>query len=290
MGAVSLLIEPRPRDIGSFTVRRALPHAKRRAVGPFVFFDHMGPVDFGPGQGLDVRPHPHIGLATLTYLFDGAIMHRDSLGSALLIEPGAVNWMVAGEGIVHSERTADEHRDLTVTMEGIQTWIGLPAADEDCPPSFSHHPADSLPEIERDGVAYRLIAGTAFGAEAPVRVFSPIFYLHAEAPEGARLALPDEHPERAVYVVTGGLSVDGEPCGPGQMAVLEDNAAPEIVATEATRALLLGGAPLDGKRFLWWNLVSSSEDKIEAAKKRWADRAFPLVPGDEEEFIPLPES
>ncbi len=287
--AVSVLLNPRPRDIGSFEVRRVLPDARRRTVGPFVFFDHMGPVQFPPGKGIDVRPHPHIGLATLTYLFEGAIMHRDSLGVEQLIEPGAVNWMVAGKGIVHSERTADAHRDIEMQMEGIQIWIGLPSADEDCEPSFTHHRADKLPQFARNGVLYRLIAGEAFGEKAPVNVFSPMFYLHAEVPEGAALELPDDGSERAVYVVNGSLTIDGSPCEPGQMAVLEDGATPSIVAGAAARVMLIGGAPLDGKRHLWWNLVSSDPAKIEAAKKQWKAGGFESVPGDDE-FIPLPEN
>lgn len=289
MTAISALIDPRPRDIGDFEVRRVLPHAKRRAVGPFIFFDHMGPVEFESGKAIDVRPHPHIGLATVTYLFDGAVMHRDSLGIEQLIEPGAVNWMVAGKGIVHSERTAEEHRGVTMNMEGIQVWIGLPTADEDVEPSFTHAGADDLPVIERDGVTYRLIVGTAFGETAPVDVFSPIFYLHAEAPAGTRIALPDEHEERAMYVVNGTVTIDGAPCETGQMAVLENGVMPDIVAGTHSRVMLIGGAPLEGRRHLWWNLVSSDPEKIEAAKHLWKSGGFPSVPGDDE-YIPLPES
>ena len=218
--AIDIIIDPRVTDLGDFEVRRALPFAKRREVGPFVFFDHMGPVVFGPGKGVNVRPHPHIGLATITYLFEGAILHRDSLGTEKSIEPGAVNWMVAGKGIVHSERTADEDMDRDVPMEGIQTWIGLPVADEETEPRFDHVPADALPAFERDGVGYRLIVGSAFGHHvAEGKTFSPIFYLHGEAPEGAAIDLPDDHAERAIYVVTGRLSVDGTPVDPTQMVV-----------------------------------------------------------------------
>lgn len=289
MSAIASLINPRARDIGDFEVRRVLPDSKCRAVGPFVFFDHMGPVEFGPGKAIDVRPHPHIGLATVTYLFDGAIMHRDSLGSAQLIRPGAVNWMVAGSGIVHSERTAEEHRGVTMTMEGIQVWVGLPTADEETAPSFSHHAADALPEFDLDGVTCRLIVGTAFGRSSPVPTFSPTFYIHAEAPAGAQIALPQEHAERAIYVVNGAVSIDGEGCDAGQMAVLRNDASPDIVAGQASRLMMIGGSALDGKRHLWWNLVSSSRDKIEAAKERWKNGGFGNVPGDNE-FIPLPEN
>jgi redox-sensitive bicupin YhaK (pirin superfamily) len=287
--AIDLVIEPRPRDIGSFEVRRVLPHAKRRLVGPFIFFDHMGPATFGPGQGIEVRPHPHIGLATVTYLFDGAILHRDSLGSYQRIEPGAVNWMVAGKGIVHSERPPDFNPPREMAMEGIQTWIALPKEHEDAEPSFSHHPADTLPRFTRDGTDYTVIAGTAYGERSPVRVFSETLYVHAEAPAGAHIALPDEHAEKAIYVVRGSVEIDGRAFGPGQMAVLADGAMPAVVAREASTTMLVGGAPLDGPRMIWWNLVASTEDRIEAAKRRWADGGFPKVPGDEEEFIPLPE-
>jgi redox-sensitive bicupin YhaK (pirin superfamily) len=286
--AIELVIEPRPRDIGSFEVRRVLPHAKRRLVGPFIFFDHMGPATFAPGQGIEVRPHPHIGLATVTYLFDGAILHRDSLGSYQRIEPGAVNWMVAGRGIVHSERPPDFDPPREMSMEGIQTWIALPREHEDAEPSFSHHPASDLPRFSRDGVDYTVIAGTAFGERAPVRVFSPTLYVHAEAAAGAPIALPDEHAEKAVYVVRGGVEIEGRAIGPGQMSVLADGAMPDVVSRETSTVMLVGGAPLDGPRLIWWNLVSSTEDRIEAAKRRWSDGGFPKVPGDEEEFIPLP--
>jgi len=287
--SVDLIIEPHVRDLGDFEVRRVLPYAKRRAVGPFVFFDHMGPVVFGPGKGINVRPHPHIGLATVTYLFDGAILHRDSLGTELSIEPGAVNWMVAGSGIVHSERTSTEDLARDVPMEGIQAWIGLPVADEETDPSFAHFTADDLPMFDRDGVQYRLIAGNAFGQETPVRIFSPMFYLHGEAPAGTKVDAPDNHEERAVYVVSGALLVDGETIGTGKMVVFTACATPDITATADTRFMQLGGAPLDGKRTIWWNFVSSDTDRIDAAKAHWKAGGFEIVPGDADEFIPLPE-
>lgn len=287
--AVDIVIDPRPRDIGGFEVRRVLPFAKRRMVGPFIFFDHMGPAEFGPGEGLEVRPHPHIGLATVTYLFDGAILHRDSLGSYQRIEPGAVNWMVAGRGIAHSERPPDFDPPRAMTAEGIQTWVALPKEHEETEPSFDHHPADTLPVIERNGVTYRVIAGTAYGKEAPVRVFSPTLYVHAEAEAGSPVVLPDEHPERAIYVVKGEIEVDGNAYGPNRMLILKDGMTPAVTARTDARLMLVGGAPLADKRFIWWNLVSSSEEKIEAAKKRWKSGGFGVVPGDEEEFIPLPE-
>lgn len=288
-GGIDIVIEPRPRDIGGFEVRRVLPFAKRRMVGPFVFFDHMGPAEFGPGEGLEVRPHPHIGLATVTYLFDGGILHRDSLGSHQRIEPGAVNWMVAGRGIVHSERPPDFDPPRAMTVEGIQTWVALPVADEETEPSFSHHPAETLPCLERGGTVYRVIAGTAFGETAPVRVFSDTLYVHGEAEAGARIELPDEHVERAIYVVNGVVEIGGAEYGAHRMIVLADGAAPQITARTAARVMLVGGAPLEGGRHIWWNLVSSSRDRIEAAKDRWKSGGFGTVPGDETEFIPLPE-
>lgn len=287
--SIDIVIEPRAHDLGDFEVRRVLPYPKRREVGPFVFFDHMGPAVFGPGKGVNVRPHPHIGLATVTYLFDGAILHRDSLGTELAIEPGAVNWMVAGRGIVHSERTTDADLAGDMAMEGIQAWIGLPAEDEETEPSFAHHSADDLPVFDRDGVKYRIIAGTAFGETAPVRVYSPIFYLHGEAPAGSAIDIPDDHAERAIYVVNGALAVDGETCDTGKMVVFTPGATPEITATANTRFMQLGGAALGGKRTIWWNFVSSDKGRLEAAKARWKSGGFEVVPGDEEEFIPLPE-
>ena len=286
--AIDLVIEPRSRDLGGFEVRRVLPAAGRRAVGPFVFFDHIGPADFPPGTGIDVRPHPHIGLATVTYLFDGEIVHRDGLGYEQAIRPGDVNWMVAGHGIVHSERTGDGPRAAGHRVHGIQTWVGLPRADEETEPSFAHIPAAELPEFEQDGVSMRLIVGTAFGEAAPARVFSPIFWLDTRATKGARVPLPEEHPERAVYVVEGGVAIDGREIARGTMAVLRDDAPAEITATEHSRLMLAGGSPLDGPRHLWWNFVSSSKERIDRAKDDWRAGRFASVPGDDE-FIPLPE-
>jgi redox-sensitive bicupin YhaK (pirin superfamily) len=285
---LALVVRPRARDIGGFSVRRSLPSPRRRLVGPFIFFDHMGPVDFAPGQGIDVRPHPHIGLATVTYLFDGEILHRDSLGVVQAIRPGAVNWMIAGRGIVHSERTDPAVRATARRMHGIQTWIALPRELERRDPDFAHHPADTLPEIDRPGVRMRLIAGTAFGAASPVEVLSPMFYLHAEATAGATIPLPDEHRERAVYVVSGTVAVAGTSYGEGSMIVFADGAAPGIVAEAGTRAMLLGGAPLDGERLIWWNFVASDEALMEQAKADWKAGRFAAIP-DETDFIPLPD-
>ncbi|MFN4278259.1 MAG: pirin family protein [Ferrovibrio sp.] len=287
--AVDLIITPRSRDLGEgFMVRRILPYAKRRHVGPFVFFDHMGPAEFAPGQGLDVRPHPHIGLATVTYLFEGEIMHRDSLGVVQPIQPGDVNWMVAGRGIVHSERTRDDLRRSGAPLHGIQSWLALPQAHEETAPDFRHHPAASLPEIELPGARMRLIAGAAFGAVSPVQTFAPMFYLDAVLDDEAVLPLPEDYEERAVYVAIGMVALDGERYEAGSMLVLKPGSRPRITAQGPARLMLLGGAPLDGERHLWWNFVSSSKERIEQAKADWRDGRFAMVPGDPE-FIPLPE-
>lgn len=287
--AVDMIITPRLRDLGEgFNVRRVLPVAKRRHVGPFVFFDHMGPARFEPGQGLDVRPHPHIGLATVTYLFEGEIMHRDSLGVVQPIRPGDVNWMVAGRGIVHSERTRPELRQAGAPLHGIQSWFALPQSHEETAPTFHHHPASSLPEIEKPGARLRLIAGKAFGAEAPPKTFAPMFYLDAQLGAGAVLPLPDDYEERAAYVAIGRVVLDGQVYESGSMLVLKPDTQPRIVADGPARLMLLGGAPLDGERHLWWNFVSSSKDRLEQAKADWREGRFDRVPG-ETEFIPLPE-
>ena len=290
VGIVQRVLEGRPRDLGGFSVRRVLPAGRLQTVGPFIFFDHMGPAVFAPGAGVDVRPHPHIGLATVTYLFAGEFMHRDSLGTAQLIRPGDVNWMVAGRGIVHSERTPPEARQVPggAPIHGIQTWIALPREREETEPSFEHHPAPALPEIRRPGVVMRLIAGSAFGATAPTAVFSPMFYLAADCEAGAVIELPDEHVERAVYVVDGEVDADGESYGPGHMIVLESATSAALRAATPARVMLLGGAPLDGARHIWWNFVSSSAERIERARIDWSEERFAAVPGDDER-IPLPE-
>lgn len=287
-GAVSLVIEPRPRDLGGFEVRRLLPFAKRRMVGPFVFFDHAGPSALPAGQGIDVRPHPHIGLATVTYLFEGEIHHRDSLGCVQPIRPGDVNWMTAGAGIVHSERTGPEERARDTRLHGIQSWIGLPLAHEAAEPAFHHHPAASLPVIQQEGVTMRLIAGTAYGRSSPVAVFSETFYLDARLETGATLTLPEEHPERALYIVEGAVEIAGSRFQAGRMVVFEAGDSVTVMAAEASHLMLLGGAPLDGERHLWWNFVASSNERMERAKADWKEGRFAKVPG-ETEFIPLPE-
>lgn len=286
--AIELTIEARTRDLGGFQVRRVLPTARRRLVGPFVFFDHMGPTRFEPGQGIDVRPHPHIGLATVTYLFEGAVLHRDSLGSQRRIEPGDLNWMTAGRGIVHSERTPEPERTAGAELHGVQSWVALPQAAEECAPDFTHYSEKELPRFERPGARLHLIAGTAYGLRSPVATASALFYLDARLEAGARLALPEEHEERAVYVVEGAVELEGARVEARTMAVLAPGGAPELTALEPSRAMLLGGARLDGRRFIWWNFVSSDEARIERAKADWQAGRFPSVPG-ETEAIPLPE-
>jgi redox-sensitive bicupin YhaK (pirin superfamily) len=284
---IAIVLEPRARDLGSFAVRRALPDARQRSVGPFVFFDHMGPVDLPPGEGIDVRPHPHIGLATVTWLFEGALAHRDSLGNVQVIRPGDVNWMTAGRGIVHSERTPAPERAQGGRIHGIQAWVALPADHEEAAPAFHHHPAATIPAFVRDGAACRLIAGSAFGHRSPVATFAPMFYLAADLPAGAPMAVPDEHAERALYVAEGSVRVGAVALRAGQMAVFDSGPAEPVVACADSRTLLCGGAPLDGPRHLWWNFVSSSRERIERARDDWQAGRFAAVPG-ETDRIPLP--
>jgi redox-sensitive bicupin YhaK (pirin superfamily) len=287
-------IKGKSHNLGDgFYVARLLPQAERRSVGPFVFFDYFGPVEFPPGRGIDVRPHPHIGLATVTYLFDGAQMHRDTLGSVQEIKPGDVNWMTAGRGIAHSERTGPETRATGHRLHGIQSWIGLPIADEEAPPHFQHFSAADLPEREEHGVTLRLITGSAFGLTSPVKVFSPIFYADARFEAGGSLHYAAEHEERAFFVVEGEIQSDG-PFGvqvhqSGAMLALEPDEEITLYSDGPARVMLLGGAKLDGERHIWWNFVSSSRDRIERTKQDWKDGKFGLIPGDDQEFIPLPE-
>src|SRR4051812_5131330 len=285
---VELVIEPRPRDIGGFEVLRLLPVAQRRSVGPFVFFDQMGPATFAAEHGVDVRPHPHIGLATVTYLFQGEIMHRDTLGSVQVIRPGDVNWMTAGSGIAHSERTPPELRTRGGPLFGIQSWVALPKAHEEADPAFFHHPARSLPKIDDEGKAVTIIAGTGFGRRAPVATFSETLYCDVVLKAGAKIEVPIEHEERAIQPVTGRINVAGHSVEPGRMLVLRPHERVVIEALEDARLMLLGGEPLDGPRNIWWNFVSSSKDRIEQAKADWKAGRFGQVPA-ETEFIPLPE-
>ena len=288
MDTQCILIDGSLHDLGDgFRVRRLLPALEARHVGPFVFYDHMGPVDFAPGKGMDVRPHPHIGLATVTWLFDGSIRHRDSLGSLADIHPGAVNWMTAGRGIVHSERTPPEVRAAGQRLHGIQVWLALPRDQAEVAPAFHHHAADALPRIRQPGVELVLIAGTGWGAVSPVKTYAPMFFAEARLAAGAELALPAEHAEHGVHVVEGELAWGDATLAAGRMAA-HSGASPAIKASRPSRVMLFGGAPLDGERRLWWNFVAADEARIEQAKADWRERRFPAVPGDEQEFIPLP--
>lgn len=281
-------LKPHVKDIDGLAVRRLLPSAAQKMVGPFIFFDHMGPAQFRPGEGIDVRPHPHIGLATVTYLFDGAIMHRDSLGCEQRITPGDVNWMTAGHGIVHSERSPDQERGRARGLHGIQTWIALPQADERTEPAFTHHPKASLPVLQWPDVELRLIAGTGWGEQSPVKTFSPMFYGAVTARAAAQFEIPAEHEERAIYVVDGEVTADGSPVAQYTVAVFEPGTPVTIACPGPARLMVFGGAPLDGDRFIHWNFVASSRELIEEARTRWREQRFPRVP-DETEFIPLPE-
>ena len=285
---LATVIDARQRDLGDLVVGRVLPSAARRMVGPFIFFDHMGPADLPPGHGIDVRPHPHIGLATVTYLFEGEIIHRDSLGSHQAIRPGDVNWMTAGRGIVHSERTAAERRREGSRLNGLQLWVALPAAHEQTAPQFHHHPADTLPVIEVAGARVRIIAGEAYGRCSPVTTFSPLFCADVSLPPGCEFALTDAYSERAAYVIDGHLSCEREPAGPGSMLVFARGASAVLRTERGARVAVLGGEPV-GERHIYWNFVSSSLGRIEQAKRDWREGRFPKVPGDEHEFIPLPE-
>lgn len=284
---IDVVIRATERDLDSFSVRRYLPHLQCRKVGPFVFFDHFGPADFAPGRGIDVRPHPHIGLATISYLFSGEIMHRDSLGYVQPIAPGEVNWMTAGRGIVHSERTGEPLRASGHHLHGLQVWVALPEADEETEPSFQHVGVDELPVIRQADVSLRLIAGAALGQRSPVRTFSPLFYLDVQMPKGSRLHITDEYAQRALHLISGSLAVGNHRFAPFDMAICTESAGVEAEALEDTRLVLFGGAPITD-RFVWWNFVSSSKQRIEQAKLDWKEGRFAPVPG-ETEFIPLPD-
>lgn len=286
---VETTIEGRSRDLGGFAVRRVLPAAARKFVGPFIFFDHMGPVTFAPGAGMDVRPHPHINLATVTYLFEGEILHRDSLGSVQVIRPGEINWMTAGRGIVHSERTAPDRRSGGQHLEGIQLWVALPRAHEETEPEFHHHAAGTLPELQKGGAHIRVLAGKAYGAESPVHTFSPLFYVDVVMAAGSELSLPSEYEERAVYIAKGVVCCGPERAEAARMLVFSRGSEAILHAESPARVVFLGGAPIDGQRHIWWNFVSSSQDRIEQAKADWRNGRFAKVADDDLEFIPLPE-
>ena len=283
------IIGGRERDLGGFVVRRVLPDHQTPMVGPFIFFDHLGPARFAPGAGIDVRPHPHIALATVTYLFEGSLRHRDSLGSVRDIQPGDVNWMSAGRGIVHSERTPAEARASGAPIHGIQSWVALPDGQEDVAPAFTHYPAQDLPQRRSDGIELAVIAGQAFGLTSPVATLWPTLYVDVcMRAAGTTLDVPDDHAERAAYVAQGEIEVEGTRLGEGQMAVFAAGGRPRLTGVRAARVMLLGGAKFPTPRFIWWNFVASSHERIEAAKQRWLRQEFPGVPG-ETEFIPLPK-
>jgi redox-sensitive bicupin YhaK (pirin superfamily) len=284
------VIEPRLRDIDGLPVRRVLPSPLLRMIGPFIFFDHFGPSPLAPGHGMQVRPHPHINLATVTYLFEGEITHRDSLGSEVAIEPGAINWMTAGRGIAHSERTRHELEQRGVTLHGLQLWVALPAAHEEVEPDFHHHDAATLPELQLPGVKLRVLAGAAYGLTSPVHIWSPLFYVDATLEAGATLNLPadSEHEQRAAYLVDGVVEHEGQRHDAGRMLVFAPGAA-TLRAEGPARLVVLGGAPLDGPRHIWWNFVSSSRERLDQAKLDWKEGRFAKVFHDERERIPLPE-
>ncbi|KOF53269.1 MULTISPECIES: pirin family protein [unclassified Achromobacter] len=288
-GRIETVVVPRTSDLGGFEVRRALPSAQRRAVGPFVFLDQMGPAEFAPGAGLDVRPHPHIGLSTVTYLYEGAIVHRDGAGHVQTILPGEVNWMTAGRGIVHSERSSPESRLAAQRLCGLQLWVGLPREHEEADPGFTHYGLDAQPVVEGEGVRAQVVAGSLFGRTSQVRTLSPLFYGDLRLQAGAAVVLPAEYEERAAYLTEGAVEVDGQVFESGRLVVFAPGRPVEIRARSAARFAVLGGEPLDGPRFVWWNFVSSSKERIEEAKRAWQrDRFGQTVPGDETEFIPLP--
>jgi redox-sensitive bicupin YhaK (pirin superfamily) len=288
MSAIAQVVGSRKRDLGGFEVRRILPFDGGRMIGPFIFLDHMGPVTFAAGHGIDVRPHPHVCLATVTYLFAGEIEHRDSLGVVQTIRPGDVNWMTAGSGIAHSERTGATLRAAGHQLHGLQSWVALPQAVEETAPAFHHFPSQQLPARKEAGVHLRLIAGEAFGLRSPVPVYSPMFYLDATLDSGAVLDLPAGHAERAAYVVQGEIETEDRTFPEGTLLVFVEGTAAGLRASEASRVALLGGASLEGKRHIWWNFVASSPERIERAKADWKAGKFAKVPGDDE-FIPLPE-
>jgi redox-sensitive bicupin YhaK (pirin superfamily) len=287
--AIETVIVPRLRDVGAFTARRALPAAQRQMVGPFIFLDHVGPGEVISSEKFDVRPHPHIGLATVTYLLDGAIVHRDSVGSVQAIHPGDVNWMTAGKGIAHSERGPEELRGRKIKVHGFQTWVALPKHSEEAAPTFFHHGKANLPVIEGDGASVRLAVGALYGERAPVATFTEMFLADATLTQGARLPLDPSHEERSAYIAEGTVEVGGDVFEEGRLVVFKPGEGMTITARTPARLILLGGEPMDGPRHIWWNFVSSSKERIEAARNDWKLGRFDKVFGDEEDFIPLPE-
>lgn len=286
--ALDLVIVPRTADLGDFTVRRALPSSRRRMVGPFTFLDHMGPTEFKAGHGVDVRPHPHIGLATVTYLFNGEIVHKDSLGSDVPIRPGDVNWMTAGRGITHSERTAPDRRQGGEPLHGLQCWVALPTRDEETDPLFAHYDQEKLPLVTGEGKSARVVTGRMFGVSSPVATFHDTFFADLSLEAGASVPLDADYEERAIYVVSGEIEIAGDRFAEGKLLVFKPGDRITVRASQPARFVMLGGAPMDGPRYIWWNFVSSRKERIEAAKADWKAGRFDGVPGDSE-FIPLPE-
>jgi redox-sensitive bicupin YhaK (pirin superfamily) len=287
--AIAHVVVPRSVDLGGFQIRRALPSARSRMVGPFIFFDHMGPAMLHSGKGIDVRPHPHIGLATVTYLFEGEIVHRDSLGSDMTISPGAVNLMTAGRGIAHSERTGPERRAAGGPLHGLQLWVALPHTAEEGPPAFAHTTADDIPELKEDGLRLRLVAGRMHGLRSPVAMAWDTVFAEARMRPGEVLPLDPDYEERAVYVVSGEIEIGGEQHAGERLLVLRPGDRISVRALRDAHIIVVGGAPMDGPRHIWWNFVSSRQERIEAAKADWKAGRFDPVPGDTVEFIPLPE-
>jgi hypothetical protein len=285
---VEAIIVPRMLDLGGFTVQRAPPSAARQMVGPFILLDQAGPTEVLVTEKFDVRPHPHIGLATVTYLYEGTIVHRDSLGSEQPILPGDVNWMTAGRGIAHSERAPKEHRNRRKAFSGLQTWVALPERNEEAPPTFTHCDKGELPVVAGDGVTARLVVGSLYGARAPVETFSEMFYADVTLETGAKLPLDATHEERGAWLMEGTVEVGGDTFGPGRLVVFRAGDPLMLTALTPARLMLLGGEPMDGPRHIWWNFVSSSKERIEAAKADWRNGRFDPIFGDEEEFIPLP--
>ena len=289
--AIAQVVVPRTVDLGDgFSVRRALPSARTRMVGPFIFFDHFGPAEFRAGTGLDVRPHPHIGLATVTYLFDGEITHRDSLGTAAAIKPGEVNWMTAGRGIVHSERTGKELRTTGSPIHGLQMWVALPAAKEEMEAGFAHHEVAEFPMVQDNGKSVRVVVGSLYGASSPVPVVHETMFADVRLATGATLPIDASHEERALYVIDGTIDIAGDKFEPGRLLVFKPGDKVSVTAASEAHVVLCGGAPMDGPRHIWWNFVSSRKERIEQAKTDWKAGHFGKVPGDEIEFIPLPET
>jgi redox-sensitive bicupin YhaK (pirin superfamily) len=283
---IDLLIKPATKELGEFTVRRSLPDPRRQRVGPFIFFDHMGPAEFPPDTGVNVRAHPHIGLATVTYLFEGEILHRDSLGCVQAIRPGAVNWMTAGKGIVHSEKVTPEIKASGQKLHGLQVWVALPGDKEEIEPRFEHYLDEEIPWVELEGARVRIVIGSAYGANSPVKTESETLYVEVNIKAGGSLELPLTE-ELGVYVIDGSVSLGGETVADGVLAVLKNNSSASVSSAGGARAMIIGGATLPGERILWWNFVSSSRERMEQAKKDWRERRFPEVPG-EADFIPLP--